>query len=219
MTMRRLGLGSVCAALLVAVAGPAQAVVYLVGAQFYACGADGTNGGPGSAFRSYYQDSTSGAASHGPLNVEGDGSSISFPLSEGLNVFDYATGGLAPGAHGCLNLFFSASSDSFDPPYDVGNPVPGDLTAIAPVAGGGLRLPEAGVDVQSYNSSGAAVIPTSYSGARRIFLDGREVRIAGFTVTEQVAGTFTVRLPEADAAAAAPLALAAVAFLRRRRAG
>jgi hypothetical protein len=215
MTMRKLGLGSLFAMLLVAVAGPAQAAVYLVGAMLYSCSADGTNGGPG-AFGPEYQYSTNNATAHNPLFVDGVGSAISFPLSPGTNVFDYTTSGISPGSFGCLALYFSDAAASFNPPYEASTQIPGDLVAVAPVDGTGLTFPEAGIDVHSFNSSGFGVISTSYSGARRVFLDGSELRIAAFSISPQIAGSFAVRLPEAEGASAAALALAALALVRRR---
>jgi len=219
MTVRRIVLGSGLAGLLLAGAAPAGATVYLVGAMFYSCSADGTNGGTG-AYGPEYQYSTNSSTSHDSLVVEGDGSAISFEVVPGTNVFDYTTGGISPGSHGCLALYFSDAAASFNPPYDANTPIPGDLVAVAPVGGQGFAVPEAGIDVHSFNSSGFGYIESSYSGAGAFVVGGSEVRITSFEIqSPQISGSFTLSLPEADGVGAAACALAALALARRRRAG
>jgi len=196
----------------------ANASPHLVGAQLYSCSADGENGGDG-AYGPEYQYSTNSGTSHNSLAVNGDGSSIVFPIVEGDNAFTFSTGGISPGTHGCLNLFFADAAVSFNPVYDANTPIPGDLTVVAPVAGSGFSVPAQGTNVQSYNSTGFSVIQTSYDGARyrRIAAD-LAYQITAFAIDAQINGSFTVRLPEPGAFTAGCVATALLAALTRARA-
>jgi hypothetical protein len=161
-------------------AGKARAAVYLVGAQLYSCSEDGTNGGPG-AYGPAYQYSTNSATSHQPLNVQGQGSTISFPLVEGENVFDFTNSGIDPGDYACLNLFFDAADVSYNPPYGVPG-IPGNLAAIAPLGGSTFSVPARGTNVQAYNSTGSSYLDTFYPGRTEPRVGGHAVAITGFTV-------------------------------------
>lgn len=211
-----------CAAVLPMVVALASAAAnaspHLVGAQLYSCSVDGKNGGPGS-FGAVYQYSTNSGTIHNSLAVNNDGSSIVFPIVEGDNVFTFNTGGIDPGDYGCLNLFFADAAVSFNPVYDPSTPIPGDLTVVAPVAGSGFSVPAQGTNVQSYNSTGASVIATSYDGARyrRITAD-LAYQVTAFAIDAQINGSFTVRLPEPGAFAAGFVATAGLAALARARA-
>ena len=176
---------------------PAPIGYFLAGAQLYSCSADGTNGGPG-ASGPQYQYSTNSATSHEPLVVEGIGSAIAFTLYQGSNPFSFTTSGLDPGDFACLNVFLD-DDGSFNPPYDAANPKPGLLTAIAPIGGSVFRIPAAGIDVQSYNSSGNDVVAASSQGRRSAEVSpGLFLSFSSFTVDPQINGSFTLFAPEPD---------------------
>lgn len=194
----------------------ASAAVYLVGAQLYSCSADGTNGGPG-AYGPEYQYATNSATVHNPLVVNGDGSAIAIALADGSNPIDFTTGGIDPGDFACINLFFDSAAVSYNPIYVAGVGIPGDLVAVAAVAGSGFSVPAAGTNVQSYNSSSFSVNTTSYSGASNFTVGGRGVFVSSFIVNQQIGGTIGLHVPEPGETASGVAAGIALAAAARRR--
>jgi hypothetical protein len=104
---------------------------YLVGAQFYPCSADATNGGNG-AFGPEYQYSTNSSTSHRSQRERSRLVDLARGRRRRLHV---RHGRLSPASYGCLNLFFDETTASFNPPYDAGIAIPGAFAIDAQVHG------------------------------------------------------------------------------------
>ncbi|MGR8935579.1 MAG: hypothetical protein ACU837_14485 [Gammaproteobacteria bacterium] len=200
----------------------AAAQPYLVGAQVYASGADGSNQGAYSG--TPYQFSTNTSTSHNPLLINGNPPGITIPLAIGENnfTFDVGTSSYPINTIG-LNLFFNTTGISFNPPYQPNNGIPGNLAAYTGADAGSFAIPSTGTNVQSFNSSSTSVNTTSYSGATSLILDGRRLSITQFSSTNKPSGSFTIVVaasvpqPGLFALISLPIAAASVSLLARRR--
>jgi hypothetical protein len=207
--------------LFAAPAAPVGATPFLVGAQLYASGSDGTNVGATSGVD--YQYSTNSSTTHQPFPINGgSGSAIVFALSPGDNVFTFdVLASFGPGDFAGLNLFFAGTATSYDPPH-TGVGIPGDLAVFSATDGlPGLSVPDAGTNLQSYESSGTSVSSTSYSGATTFVVGSDVIRVTAFSVDDKPMGSFTINVvPEPGTASLLLMGVALLgAFGRRSRGG
>ncbi len=204
---------------LLAVRTHASAAEYLVGALVYASDASGANAGAYSG--TPYQFSTNSSTSHDSLIVDGQGSAISFLLSQGANTFAFSADVSAfPISTIGLELFFNSTGTSYNPAYSPGVGIPGDLAAFVAAGSSAFSVPAAGTDVQSYNSSGTAVNSAFFSGAKTFVVDGSEISITSFTAASTPSGSFTLTVqPVPEPGPACQLTFAGVCcafcFIRR----
>jgi len=154
------------------------------------------------------------------LDVNGTPSlAISLALANGPNVFTFSGGTGFPIDIIGLNLFFNDTGTSYNPAYQAGVGIPGDLSAYVAAGSSTFSIPVAGTDVQSYNTSFTNVNSTTYSGATSFTVGNSVITLTDFSAANTPSGSFTLTVtptPEPRMFVALGLGLALLALTLRR---